>query len=149
MSDGANAEGSEEQRQTGTFIANVVSLHIAYTRCSRIVGVCRKLPNLLDRSLTRSSFSSSIVEPQLKDLILVQTVKWYELGLQLEVKGKDLDVIQANNQNNVEACKREMFSKWLRITPNASYQQVVEALQVVGEISEANRLCKNMTVRYR
>ena len=68
---------------------------------------------------------------------MVQTVKWYELGLQLEVKGKDLDVIQANNQNSVEACKREMFSKWLRITPNASYQQVVEALRVVGEISEA------------
>ena len=86
--------------------------------------------------------SSSIVEPQLKDLILVRTVKWYELGLQLEVEGKDLDVIQANNQNNIEACKREMFSKWLRITPNASYQQVVEALQVVGEISEANHLCK-------
>ena len=85
---------------------------------------------------------TSIVEPQLKDLILVRTVKWYELGLQLEVKGKDLDVIQANNQNNIEACKREMFSKWLGITPDASYQQVVEALQVVGEISEANRLCK-------
>jgi len=99
--------------------------------------------------ITSSSFSFSIVEPQLKDLILVQTVKWYELGLQLEVKGKDLDVIQANNQNSVEACKREMFSKWLRITPNASYQQVVEALQVVGEISEANRLCKNKTVRNR
>ena len=89
-----------------------------------------------------TSFSSFNVEAQLKDLILVRTVKWYELGLQLEVEGKDLDVIQANNQNNIEACKREMFSKWLGITPNASYQQVVEALKVVGEISEANHLCK-------
>ena len=91
-----------------------------------------------------TSFSSSIVEPQLKDLILVRTVKWYELGLQLEVEGKDLDVIQANNQNNIEACKREMFSKWLGITPNASYQQVVEALQIVGEISEADHLRKKI-----
>ena len=94
------------------------------------------------KRITSSVDSSSIVEPQLKDLILVRTVKWYELGLQLEVESHNLDVIQANNQKNVEACKREMFSKWLRITPNASYQQVVEALRVVGEISEANRLCK-------
>ena len=94
------------------------------------------------KPVTSSVFSSSIVEPQLKDLILVRTVKWYELGLQLEVESHDLNVIQANNQNNVDACKREMFSKWLGITPNASYQQVVEALRVVGEISEANRLCK-------
>ena len=72
--------------------------------------------------------------------MLVKTVKWQDLGLHLGVKKYDLNVIKMDNPKSVEDCKREMFDKWLRITPNASYQQVVEALQVMGEISEANKL---------
>ena len=35
-----------------------------------------------------------------------------------------------------------MFEAWLRTSPNPSYQQLVEALLEVGEITEADRLCK-------
>ena len=40
MSDGANTKGSDEQqRQTGTFIANVVSLHIATCSITELLDV--------------------------------------------------------------------------------------------------------------
>ena len=82
------------------------------------------------------------MKPQLKDLVLVQTVKWYNLGLQLGIEDTELDVIEENSPKDIDACKRNMFKAWLRITPSPSYQQLVEALQIVGEISEADRLCK-------
>ena len=82
------------------------------------------------------------MKPELKDLVLVQTMKWYNLGLQLAIKDTELDVIEENNPKDIDTCKRKMFQAWLRITPNPSYQQLVEALLAVGEISEADHLCK-------
>ena len=72
----------------------------------------------------------------------MQTTKWYVLGLQLGIDDTELDVIEENNPKDNDACKRKMFKAWLRITPSPSYQQLVEALQTVGEIREADRLCK-------
>ena len=80
--------------------------------------------------------------PQLKDLVLIQTTKWYDLGLQLGIEDTELDVIEENNPKDNGVCKRRMFRAWLRITPSPSYQQLVEALVAVGEISEADRLCR-------
>ena len=82
------------------------------------------------------------MKPQMKDLVLLQTSKWYNLGLQLEIEDKELEVIEENNRGDSDVCKRKMFQAWLRITPSPSYQQLVEALQTVGEISEADRLSK-------
>ena len=81
-------------------------------------------------------------EPQLKDLELVQVNKWYDLGQQLELKDTELEVIKRKNQGNLKACQREMFRVWLRMTPSPSYQQLVEALVTVGEVGEAEYLCK-------
>ena len=82
------------------------------------------------------------MKPELKDLVLVKTTKWYNLGLQLGIEDTELDVIEENSPKDIDACKRKMFKAWLRITPNPSYQKLVEALQTVGEISEADHLCK-------
>ena len=82
------------------------------------------------------------MKPELKGLVLVQTTKWYNLGLQLGIKDTELDVIEENNPKDIDTCKRKMFKVWLRITPSPSYRQLVEALQIVGEICEADRLCK-------
>ena len=105
------------------------------------------LPNLT----TSPGVSTPPMKPELKDLVLVQTTKWYNLGLQLGIKDTELDVIEENNPKDIDACKRKMFKAWLRITPSPSYQQLVEALQTVGEISEAdhlyNKYGKIMTVR--
>ena len=95
-------------------------------------------PNLT----TSPGVSTPPMKPQLKDLVLVQTTKWYNLGLQLGIKDTELDVIEENNPKDIDTCKRKMFKAWLRITPSPSYQQLVEALQTVGETSEADHLCK-------
>ena len=92
-------------------------------------------PNLITSSSPHSG-------PQLKDLVLVRAVEWYDLGLQLGVENAELKVIQKNNPGDLRARRREMFEAWLRIAPNPSYQQLVEALLEVGEINEAGSLCK-------
>ena len=92
-------------------------------------------PNLIISSSPRSV-------PHLKDLVLVRAVEWYNLGLQLGVENAELKVIQKNNPADLTTCLREMFEAWLRITPNPSYQRLVEALLSVGETNEADRLCK-------
>ena len=87
-------------------------------------------------------WSLSHPEPQLKDLLLIRTVEWYNIGLHLGVDDEELKVIQQNYPRNSKACKREMFSAWLRTASSPSYQQLVEALRAVGENREANRLCE-------
>ena len=88
------------------------------------------------------------VIPQLKDLVLVQVTEWYDLGLQLGVEDEELDVIHRNNPGNLKTCRREMFKAWLRITPNPSYQQLVEALTAVGDVREADQLSKKYGKEY-
>ena len=95
-------------------------------------------PNLT----TSSGVPTPLMKPQMKDLVLIKTVKWYNLGLQLGIEDTELDMIEQNNPKDIDACKRSMFKAWIRITPSPSYQQLVEALQTVGETSEAHRLCK-------
>ena len=74
--------------------------------------------------------------------MLVQTIEWYDLGLQLGIDDTELDVIEKNNRGDLKACRRNMFRAWLRITPSPSYQQLVEALMAVGEDKEADLVCK-------
>ena len=95
-------------------------------------------PNLT----TSSGVPTPLMKPQMKDLVFIKTVKWYNLGLQLGIEDTELDMIEQNNLKEIDACKRRMFQAWLRITPSPSYQQLVEALQTVGETSEADCLCK-------
>lgn len=91
---------------------------------------------------TSPGVSIPVIKPQTKDLVLLQTTKWYSLGLQLGIEDTELDVIEENNPKDINVCQRKMFKAWLKITPSPSYQQLVEALYTVGEISEADRLCK-------
>ena len=69
-------------------------------------------------------------------------MQWYDLGLQLGVDDEELKTIQQNYLRDSKACKREMFSAWLRTASSPSYQQLVEALRTVGENKEANHLCE-------
>ena len=87
-------------------------------------------------------FLSGTQGPQMKDLVLIKVSEWYELGLQLGVEDAELEEIEKNNRGDLKACRRNMFRAWLRITPDPSYQQLVEALMAVGEGKEADLLCK-------
>ena len=84
----------------------------------------------------------AVPEPVLKELVTVKVKSWYNLGLQLDIDDDDLQIIESNNPQDQDVCKRAMFRTWLRICPQASYRQLVQALVALGDVREADRLCK-------
>ena len=78
----------------------------------------------------------------MKELVTVKVNDWYNLGLQLDIDDDDLQTIESNHQQDQGGCKRAMFRTWLRICPQASYRQLVQALVALGDLREADRLCK-------
>jgi len=78
----------------------------------------------------------------MKELVTVKVNSWYNLGLQLDIEDDDLQPIERNHPQDQERCKRDMFRTWLRMCPQASYRQLVQALVELGDVREAERLCK-------
>ena len=81
-------------------------------------------------------------KPLLKDLVCLKVTptKWYRLGLQLNISENELDKIKANNSTDVDSCILEMFKTWLRNTPDATYAELKDALDRIGEHSVAAQL---------
>ena len=79
---------------------------------------------------------------QLVDVMRIEHIeiatKWYELGLELVDSNKVLKVIEADNPHNTNTCCRVMFEKWLEKTPNASWSQLVTALDNIEMKTAAN-----------
>ena len=67
-------------------------------------------------------------------------IKWYELGVELlpPNKNKVLQVIKADHPNDVNACCHKMLQTWLNMKPDASWGQLVAALEEIGLGSAAN-----------
>ena len=66
---------------------------------------------------------------------------WYVLGLKLGLRPDQLRAIQSNNPTaGVERWKPEMLDKWLRTDSNASWENVMSALQSMGEDAVAKRI---------
>ena len=59
--------------------------------------------------------------------------KWHDLGLELlEPEDEDeLNSIESNNPNDVSNCCKKMFQLWLRKCPNATWNQLIQALNEV------------------
>ena len=68
--------------------------------------------------------------------------RWYDLGLQLDIDDDDLQIIRCDNPQDQDDCKRDMFRTWLTICPQPSYRQLVQALVALGDLREADHLCK-------
>ena len=74
-------------------------------------------------------------QPILKDLYnhVVPGVadKWRVLGVQLldPTSGSTLDIIERNNPRDVVRCCQCMLEKWLEMTPDASWNQILAALR--------------------
>ena len=67
---------------------------------------------------------------------------WYRLGLSLNIKPYELGIINKDcmADTNGQTCK--MLELWLRTQPQASYQQLIQALHEVGDGTVADSLCK-------
>ena len=83
---------------------------------------------------------------QLVDVMRIEHIeiatKWYELGLELVDSNKALKVIEVNHHNDVNTCCRVMFEKWLEKTPNASWSQLVTALDNIEMKAAADAVRK-------
>jgi len=57
--------------------------------------------------------------------------RWRDLGIQLlnPTSGNTLDIIEKDNQSNTKECCMRMLQKWLEKTPDASWNDVLEALK--------------------
>ena len=82
---------------------------------------------------------------QLQEVMRIEHIeiatKWYELGLELVDSNKALKVIEADYRN-VNTCCRTMFEKWLEKTPNASWNQLVTALDNIEMNTAADAVRK-------
>lgn len=99
--------------------------------------------NTLCNYVLSVAFELSTSQPIMRELNKVKVTNWYNLGLELYVEDAELETIRKNNQRDQDNCKREMFRNWLSICPQASYRQLAQALISVGDVREADRLCKN------
>ena len=72
----------------------------------------------------------------------LQVFDWYTLGLALNLKSDDLNIIEKDFQVDTRKQTCKMFELWLRTQPNASYEQLIKTLHEVGDEKLANSLCK-------
>ena len=92
-----------------------------------------------------STETEAQTSPDLKTLsIELATVSdWYTLGLMLGLRVDQLKEIETGNPTaGVKRWKSEMLDKWLRSDPNASWKNVVAALQNMEEHAVAKRVIR-------
>ena len=76
------------------------------------------------------------LDKQLKDL-----VNWERLAIHLpQITPSDIEIIKQDHPSNVVRQKQALFDKWLRLCPNASWDAVVLALEVIDENTLAKKL---------
>ena len=71
----------------------------------------------------------------------VMTNNWQTLGLQLGLNNDRLEEFRKEHPGDIADCRQKMFALWLQTKPNASRQQVLDALrtEAVSEIYMAKK----------
>ena len=88
---------------------------------------------------------SSSPRPTLMDLDLIELVNWQGVGLQLGIKDYELQKIELDYHQHDER-NREVFRVWLRTQTTANYDDLIKALEVVGEKTVAQQLRGRMYI---
>jgi len=72
---------------------------------------------------------------------LSNVTDWYQLGMKLGIPDHKLDEIQRNHPHDgVSRWRDEVLSLWLQLIPNASWRNVIRALQQMGERALAEKI---------
>ena len=74
---------------------------------------------------------------------LATVINWFLLGINLGLQKHELTKIERDYQGN-DRRRVEMLNLWLQRTPNATWEDVVDALQQMGE----NRVAENIREKY-
>lgn len=72
-----------------------------------------------------------------------ETIKWQDIGLQLELKHVDIDTIATEESNVIQNCFRRVFDLWeRRCTCPYTWETLIAALETpsVHELSLARNL---------
>ena len=85
----------------------------------------------------------SNIDEVLKELVSI--TEWQQLSLALKLAQRVIDDIEYKYPHNLEGCRREMVTHWLRKSPNVehpSWKTLVEALRsdLVAENALANKI---------
>ena len=113
------------------------------------------LPRSTTRAVKRESPKAGSVNSELEvqatDILNVKNLSselttitdWYQLGVYLNLQTHDLNKIQQDHAHHGNDRQMvEMLSLWLRRTPNATWGDVVSALQQMGENRVAENICQ-------
>ena len=82
--------------------------------------------------------------PVIKDVMnsLRMVTCWYDLGIELKVEKHFLDHIEADH-SDIKRRLTEVIDAWLKSVSEPTYQKLIEALCVVGEMeTAATELCE-------
>ena len=83
---------------------------------------------------------------QLQEVMRIEDIdiitRWRDLGLELVDSNKILRVIETNHPSDVDTCCRLMFEKWLEKTHDASWSQLVTALDNIEMATAADAVRK-------
>lgn len=86
--------------------------------------------------------------PVVRDLVLwlKDLVDWIPFGENLPgIREAHIETIKAENRDQIGAQKRGLFNKWLAVCPEASYKDVVNALERAEEPALAATIRKMVT----
>ena len=72
------------------------------------------------------------------------TTRWRDLGLELVDSYRIINEIEVNHKDDVRTRCYAMFDKWLERTPNASWSQLVTALNKIGLNTAADAIVKTL-----
>ena len=54
--------------------------------------------------------------------------KWRKLSAKLNIQQHLMDIIECNHPNDCETCCSKMFSGWLDTNPDASWEDIINAV---------------------
>ena len=106
----------------------------------------RSRPNRRQRVLYRRLHpSDSVLDVQYLSSELQSVTNWYQLGIHLGLETHELDMVQMDyaHQGN-DRQRLQMLDLWLQRTPNATWENVVRALELIGR----NRVAENIRQKH-
>ena len=86
-------------------------------------------------------------KPTVRELAirLTDLVMWERFAIHLpEIETPQIEIIKRESPQAIEDQKIQLFNKWLRTCPSASWEHVIHALETVGEnaiASDIRRKC--------
>ena len=59
-------------------------------------------------------------------------MKWYQLGVQLEIPPAKLSTIESDHLRDAQRCMTEVIYWWLQNAPECSWAKLAEAVEAMG-----------------